>query len=173
MNITIRPETKKDYLPIREINDLAFKQKNEGLLIEKLRETSDFISELSLVAEFERKVVGHLLLYPVKLNEENTKHTILSLGPMSVHPNYQRKGIGSKLVREGLKRAKEKGYGSVIVIGHPRYYPRFGFSKASKFDIKAPFDAPDNAFMALELVENALENVKGLVEYPKPFSETL
>ncbi len=91
---------------------------------------------------------------------------------MCVHPDYQRKGIGSKLVKEGLKRAREKGYRSVIVIGHPEYYPRFGFSKASKFDIKAPFDVPDNAFMALELVENALENVKGIVEYPKPFLET-
>jgi len=169
MNITIRPETKNDYLAIREINDLAFKQGNESLLIEKLRETSDFISELSLVAEYERKVVGHLLLYPVKVNGKDTKHTTLSLAPMSVHPNYQRKGIGSKLVREGLKRAKEKGYGSVIVLGHPEYYPRFGFSKASKFDIKVPFDAPDNAFMALELVENGLENVKGVVDYPKPF----
>ncbi len=113
MNITIRPETKKDYL------------------------------------------------------------AILSLAPMSVHPNYQRKGIGSRLVREGLKQAKEKGYGSVIVVGHPEYYPRFGFNKASKFDIKVPFDAPDNAFMALELVENALQNVKGVVEYPTPFSEAL
>jgi len=173
MNITIRPETKNDYLAIREINDLAFKQKNEGLLIEKLRETSDFIPELSLVAQFEGKVVGHLLLYPVQVNNKNTKHAVLSLGPMSVHPDYQRKGIGSKLVREGLKRAKEKGYGSVILVGHPEYYPRFGFSKASKFEIKVPFDAPDNAFMALELVENALQNVKGVVEYPNSFYEAL
>ena len=173
MNITIRIENEKDYINIGEINNLAFKQKNEAFLIEELRKTKDFISELSLVAELEGKIVGHILFYPVKIKDREIDYVTLSLAPMCVHPNYQRKGIGSKLVREGLKRAREKGYGSVIVIGYPEYYPRFGFSKASMFDIKAPFDVPDNAFMALELVENALEDVKGIVEYPKPFLETL
>ncbi len=173
MDITVRIENEKDYVNIGEINNLAFKQKNEALLIEELRKTKDFISELSLVAELEGKIVGHILFYPVKIKDGEIEHVTLSLAPMSVHPNYQRKGIGSKLVTEGLKRAREKGYPSVIVIGYPEYYPRFGFTKASTFDIKTPFDVPDNAFMALELVENGLENVKGIVEYPKPFLETL
>lgn len=103
----------------------------------------------------------------------NKKHDTLALAPMSVHPDYQKKGVGSKLIREALKRVKDKRHGSVIVCGHPEYYPKFGFQKASKYGIKSPFDIPDNVFLALELVEGALKKMKGTVEYPKPFYETL
>jgi len=152
MQIIIRPETEDDYSKIAKVNELAFGQKNECLLIEKLRNTSDFIPELSLVAEYNDDVIGHILFHPVKINDGGVRHTSLALAPMCVHPSYQRMGIGGKLIREGLKRAKDMGYSSVIVVGHPEYYPKFGFQKASEYDIKAPFDAPDNAFLALELV---------------------
>jgi predicted N-acetyltransferase YhbS len=173
MQIIIRPETENDYAKIAKVNELAFGQKNESLLIEKLRNTSDFIPELSLVAEYKNDVVGHILFYPVKINDGGVRHTSLVLAPMCVHPSHQSKGIGSSLVREGLKRAKDMGYSSVIVVGHPEYYPKFGFQKSSEYGIKAPFDVPDNAFLALELVEGALKKIKGIVEYPKPFYDTL
>jgi putative acetyltransferase len=173
MRIIIRPETEKDYPKIAEVNELAFGQGNESLLIEMLRNTSDYISDLSLVAEYKNDVVGHILFYPVKIIDSNRKHDTLALAPMSVHPDYQKKGIGSELIREGLKRAKDMGYVSVIVVGHPEYYPKFGFRKASKYDIQAPFDVPDDAFLALELIEGALKKIRGVVEYPKPFYDTL
>lgn len=173
MRIIIRPETKEDYPKIAEVNELAFGQKNESSLIEKPRNTSDFIADLSLVAEYNDDVIGHILFCPVKINDGGVRHTSLALAPMCVHPSHQRKGIGRKLVREGLKRAKDIGYGSVIVVGHPEYYPKFGFRKASEYDIKAPFDVPDDAFLALELVEGALKKIKGIVEYPKLFYDTL
>ncbi len=170
-HIVIRPETENDYPLIAHINNLAFEQNNEGLLIEKLRDTPDFISELSLVAEYRDEILGHILFHPILINDGKSQYPSLALAPMCVRPDFQKKGIGGKLVKEGLKRAKKLGYDSVIVLGHPKYYPKFGFIKASKFGIRAPFDVPDEAFLALELVEGALKEVKGVVEYPAPFSE--
>jgi predicted N-acetyltransferase YhbS len=88
---------------------------------------------------------------------------------MSVLPEFQNKGIGGKLIKEGLKVAEQLGFTSVIVLGHPEYYPKFGFEKASTWSIKPPFDAPDDAFMAIELVENALIDASGMLEYPQEY----
>jgi predicted N-acetyltransferase YhbS len=93
----------------------------------------------------------------------------LALAPLSVLPSYQNKGIGSALINEGLKIAKELEFKSVIVLGHAKYYPRFGFKPASTWGIKPPFDVPDNAFMALELKSGSLNGIKGTVMYPKEF----
>ncbi len=171
MSVVVRPETEDDYARISEINDAAFNQPNEGRLIENLRKTSDFVSDLSLVVEGEGEVVGHILFYPIKVDAGDTKHGSLALAPMSVHPDFQNIGIGSMLVKEGLRRAKSLGYRSVIVVGHKGFYPIFGFKKASKWGIKAPFDLPDDVFFAIELVKDGLKNVSGVVEYPKEFSE--
>jgi predicted N-acetyltransferase YhbS len=171
MNILIRSETEEDYEEITRLHDMAFKQTNEGKLVENLRKTPRFISELSLVAEYEDKIVGHILLYPIKINTNKRKCDSLALAPMSVHPDYQNKGIGGKLIKKGLKKAKELGFRSVIVLGHSEYYPRFGFKAASKWGIYAPFDVPDDVFFGIELTENALQNCSGTVEYPKEFHE--
>lgn len=171
MKIIIRQELKEDLARIKEINDQAFGQEGEGRLVNKLREKDQFISELSLVAETDETVVGHILFYPVKINSNLEKHTTLSLGPMSVLPKYQKKGIGGKLISEGLKRAKDVGFRSVIVVGHPEYYPKFGFTKASNWSIKVPFDSPDEAFMALEIVKGELQDKSGIIEYPLEFME--
>ncbi len=171
MNIIIRQELKEDHARIKEINDQAFKQEDESRLVNKLREKDQFIPELSLVAETDETVVGHILFYPVKINSANQKHTTLSLGPMSVLPEYQKKGIGGKLINEGLKRAKDFGFRSVIVVGHSEYYPKFGFTKASKWSIKVPFEVPDEVFMALEVVEGELKDKSGIIEYPTEFME--
>jgi len=90
MNITIRGELKEDHVRIKEINDQAFEQEDEGKLVNKLRENDQFVPELSLVAEIDETVIGHILFYPVKINSTNQKHTTLSLGPMSVLPQYQK-----------------------------------------------------------------------------------
>ncbi|WP_312504824.1 GNAT family N-acetyltransferase, partial [Bacillus luti] len=84
---------------------------------------------------------------------------------------HQKKGIGGKLIVAALEKAKKLGYGSVVVLGHPEYYPKFGFKKASELDIKAPFEVPDEVFMVMELRENALEGVEGIVQYSSAFSE--
>lgn len=171
MNLKIRPETYEDYSKITEVNDLAFGQKNEGLLVEKLRMTESFIPELSLVAEFENEIVGHILFYPITINSNDKKYNSLALAPMSVLPQYQNEGIGAKLVIDGLDLAKKLNHKSVIVLGHPEYYPKLGFEPASKWNIRAPFEVPDNAFLALELIPNELKNRSGIVEYPKEFNE--
>jgi len=90
---------------------------------------------------------------------------------MAVLPRYQRSGVGKRLVREGLARARELGHRSVVVVGHPQYYPRFGFVPASRWKIKAPFEVPDDAFLALEIRKGTLDEAGGLVEYPAAFSE--
>lgn len=171
--VIIRPETEKDYVMIKKVNDLAFGQKNEGLLVEKLRQTENYIPALSLVAELNEEIIGHILFYPVTVRSCGSTYSTLSLGPMAVIPEYQRKGIGRQLVFEGLEIAKSLGHESVIVIGHPDYYPRFGFRLASKWDIQSPLEVPVEVFLALELVEGALRGKSGTVEYPKEFEEAI
>ena len=171
--VIIRPETEKDYAKIKKVNDLAFGQKNEGLLVEKLRQTENYIPKLSLVAELNNEIIGHILFYPVTVHSAGSMYSTLSLGPMAVIPGYQRKGVGRQLVFEGLEAAKILGHDSVIVIGHPDYYPRFGFRLANKWDIKSPFEVPVEVFLALELVEGALRGKSGTVEYPKEFEEAI
>jgi predicted N-acetyltransferase YhbS len=171
MNIIIRSEQTKDYKEITLLNDLAFNQPNEGKLVEKLREDKNFITELSIVAVYYNKVVGHILFFPIQINSGFQKHTTLALAPMSVLPEFQKKGIGKKLVRAGLIKSKELAFDSVIVLGHSGYYPKFGFFPASKFGIKAPFEVPDNVFFAIELKENSLAGKSGIVDYPKVYME--
>ena len=171
--LKIREETENDYSKIRQVNDLAFGQENEGRLIEKLRQTEKFIRELSLVAELDDEIIGHILLYPITIHSDTSKFHSISLGPMAVIPIHQRKGIGSRLVIEGLEATKKLGHRSVIVVGHPEYYPKFGFKRASQWNIKVPFEVPDDAFLALELVEGELEGKRGTVEYPEEFNEAM
>lgn len=171
MKVKIRSEKNSDYEMIAKINDEAFNQKNESKLIKALRKNPSFIPELSLVAEKNKEIVGHLLLFPIEIKSGSIKRASLSLAPMSVVPQYQGVGIGSKLVEAGLAEAKKKGFSSVIVLGHPHYYPRFGFKPASKWHIHAPFNVPNEAFLALELIKGGLNNVSGTVEYPKEFND--
>jgi len=173
MKVAIRPETEKDYEEITRIHNLAFSRINEGKLVENLRKTPRFVSELSLVAEYENRIIGHVLFYPIKINSGTTKCDSLSLAPISVHPNYQNRGIGSKLIEKGLETAKRLGFKSVIVLGHPKYYPRFGFEVASNWGICAPFDAPDDVFFAMELTKEGLKNCRGKVEFPKEFDNCI
>ncbi|AKB86000.1 Acetyltransferase [Methanococcoides methylutens MM1] len=168
----VRKEEDNDYLAITEVNDHAFGQENEGRLVVNLRMHADFVSELSLVAEVDGRIVGHILFFPVKIVDDGKEFDTLSLAPMAVLPDFQRQGIGSALIKEGLTVAENLGYRSVVVLGHAEYYPRFGFRPASNWDIRSPFeDVPDDAFMAMELVDGSLDDVRGVVEYPEEFHE--
>lgn len=168
---TIRQEKTGHFEGIKKVNDLAFGQENEGILVEKLRNNPDFKKQLSLVAELDGKVVGHILFFPIWIDNGLSKHQSLALAPMSVLPSHQNQGIGGHLIVEGLKVAKTNGFKSVIVLGHEAYYPKFGFLPASQREIKAPFDVPDNVFMTIELSINGLEGISGTVEYPREFDE--
>ena len=171
--IFIRKEAIVDFEAIKEVNDLAFGQNQESDLVNKLRKKAEFSDELSLVAIYSDKIVGHILFFQVSIIFEKGIHSTLSLGPMSVLPEHQNKGIGGELIRAGLKRAKELGFKSVIVLGHPEYYPRFGFRKASEWNIKDPFGAPEAAMMATELEKESLDFGGGIIEYPEEFYETV
>jgi len=170
MRITIRKEEEKDHKQIYEVNKLAFQQENEGKLIEKIRNTENFIPELSIVAEIDNRIVGHILFSKIKIVGKSVYES-LALAPMAVIPEFQKKGIGSELVKKGIKMAKKLGFDSIIVIGHKEYYPKFGFQRASKWNIKCPFEVPDEVFMAIELTEKAFEGKAGTVEYPDEFNE--
>ncbi|MGG7211226.1 GNAT family N-acetyltransferase [Clostridium baratii] len=172
MSIIIREENNKDFNEVYEVIRLAFMNAehtdhNEYNLVNKLRGSEAFVKGLSLVAEDNGKIVGHILLTKIKIGNSES----LALAPLAVLPNYQKSGIGSKLIIESHKRAKELGYRSVIVLGHPDYYPRFGYEPASRWGIKAPFEVPDESFMAIELIENGLKDVSGIVKYAKEFFE--
>ena len=111
------------------------------------------------------------MLSKITIEQDGASVDSLALAPVSVARGYQKKGIGGKLIVAALEKAKELGYGSVIVLGHPEYYPKFGFKKASEWNIKAPFEVPDEAFMAVELSENALQSIEGVVQYSSAFAE--
>ncbi len=171
MKLIIRAEKHEDYSGITEVHDLAFGQKNEGRLVELLRKNPDYIPGLSLIAESDDKIIGHILFFPVVIRGKSAEYPSLSLAPVSVLPEYQGRGVGKQLVSEGLQQAKGMGFQSVIVLGHPGYYPKFGFKLAGNWNIKAPFAVPVNAFFALELRENGLQGVSGTVRYPKEFHD--
>ncbi|QCR33483.1 GNAT family N-acetyltransferase [Lysinibacillus sp. SGAir0095] len=177
MDILIRKELTKEYNTTEKVVKKAFlneeySDKKEHLLVSRIRKSDSFIPELSLLAiDQDNEIVGHILLSKITIVNDDKTVDSLALAPVSVIPEHQKKGIGSQLIHAALKKAKEIGYHSVIVLGHKNYYPKFGFKQASLWNIQAPFDVPDEVFMALELTENSLENVQGVVHYSNAFSE--
>lgn len=169
--IRIRQEAQEDHRPVYALHEAAFGQRDEADLVDALRKNAAaFVPELSLVATQEERIVGHILFTRVQIrDDEGRLHPSLALAPMAVSPGSQKTGIGGQLIREGCARAKELGFGSVIVLGHAHYYPRYGFRPASTWKIRAPFAVAAEAFMALELVPAALDRVSGMVVYPPEF----
>ena len=163
--VVIREETPADHAAVREMNRLAFGQDDEPNLVDALR--AGQYTCLSLVAERDGAVIGHLLFS--RLPTETSSGTVeaLALAPVAVLPGHQRQGVGSRLIRRGLAMCRERSHRIVVVPGHTDYYPRFGFSAALAEPLGSPFPGPH--FMALELVPGALDGVEGEVRYPPPF----
>ncbi|MDR2956514.1 MAG: N-acetyltransferase [Prevotella sp.] len=170
-NAQIRQERAQDFPAVYNIHVKAFSRIEEARLTDRLRSSDAFIPELSLVAIIENEIVGHILFTKVSIEHEYGQKESLSLAPMAVRPDTQRKGVGTKLIQAGFEKARQLGYKSVIVLGHPEYYTKFGFKPTSNWDIKPPFNVPNNAFMGMELIEDAFGNMKGIVQYPKEFQE--
>ncbi len=174
MNINLRRETPADHSAVAGVIALAFKgldksDGTEGELVNKLRTRKNFISALSIVAEADRKVIGYILFTEIEIIADGKSSESLALAPIAVLPEFQKQGIGGSLIMEGLKKAADLGFSSVVILGHPNYYPRFGFKPASVWNIKAPMKVPDINFMAVELRKDALTNVSGTVKYPPEF----
>ncbi len=171
--VMIRAEKREDVDAIHRVNRQAFGQEDEAVLVRRIRESSGFIPELSLVAVRDSKVVGHILFSRIHIDTPNGDVAILSLAPMAVLPEFQNSGIGTQLVREGLKKCREMGHTIVVVIGHPEYYPRFGFVPARTKGLELHFPVPDDAFMVCELAPDVLTGIKGMVKYPPEFADAM
>ena len=176
MELTIRKENAEDYKTVFNLIEKAFENEQmsdhkEQFLVEKLRRSKAFVPELSMVAETENKIVGHILLTKLKIKNAENEFDSLALAPVSVLPEYQGKGIGGMLIKEAHKKAIELGHKSIILLGHENYYPGFGYERTDKYGIELPFDVPKENCMVIELVENGLNGVNGMVEYPKEFND--
>jgi putative acetyltransferase len=163
----IRFERPDDAEKIRAVNVSAFGTSAEADLIEALRCVVRPL--ISLVAEEDRTIVGHILFSPITLSSDPDVR-IAGLAPMAVTPAYQRQGIGSALVRAGLEECRSAGFVAVAVLGHSAFYPRFGFVPASRFGIASTYAVPDDVFMALELDAGALRDKPGVVHYHSAFA---
>jgi putative acetyltransferase len=165
MDVDVRLETPRDLDAVRDVNRQAFAGDEEARLVDALR--AGGYARLSLVAEQAGRVIGSILFSDLPVLSERGTIGALALAPLAVLPDCQRQGIGSLLMQEGLRACREQGHRIVVVLGHPDYYHRFGFSAGLAERLKSPFPGP--AFMALELVPGALDGVSGEVRYPPPF----
>lgn len=169
--MNVRPETTADHEAIRRLLTEAFGGPAEARLVDLIRAREGHVPELTLVAEVDGEIVGHILFSGVLVEDRatGTATPALALAPMAVAPGHQRRGIGTALARAALERADERPEAAVIVLGHPEYYPRFGFQPASRFGIEPPWpDIPDDAFLVVPLA-GYTEACRGVVVYPSAF----
>ncbi len=172
ISITVRPELPTDVESVREVNLAAFEQPTEADLVDMLRRSCP--EALSLVADVGGQVVGHILFTPARL--ATTDHIIMGMGlaPMAVLPSFQRRGIGSRLVDEGLQMLRSRRCPFVIVVGHPEYYPRFGFEPASHHGLSCQWEGvPDEAFMVVNLDADRMQGATGIVRYRDEFDAAM
>ena len=169
LQLHIRPETQADYDAVRNINEAAFETPTEAKLVDALRVS--VAPYISLVAERDDDVLGHILFTPVTVDSGDTPWSALGLAPMAVAPGNQRHGIGSALVRAGLAECRRIDQPVVFVLGHPEYYPRFGFVPAPPLGLICEYPVPDEVFMVAELEPGAISSRTGLVRYAPAFNE--
>ena len=165
-SMQVRTEKVTDEPAVCLVNTSAFETPAEANLVDALRKQARPI--VSLVAELDDSVVGHIMFSPVTLSS-HPDLKLMGLAPVAVMPKYQRKGIGAALVQAGLEKCKQLGFIAVVVLGHPEYYPRFGFVPSSRFGINSEYDVPENVFMVMEIRPGALTGVNGIVKYHKAF----
>lgn len=167
MMLTIRGEATGDEDAVRRVNELAFGRPEEARLVDALRVNAR--PYLSLLAVDDGRIVGHIFFSPVTIEAGESVRRAFGLGPMAVLPEWQGRGVGSSLVREGLEECLRRGHEVVVVVGHPEYYPRFGFEPAKAKGLTCEFPVPDEVFMLKELREGALAGAGGLVKYHPEF----
>lgn len=175
-SLTIREEKPADYVAVESLIQQAFalaehSDGNEHRLVKNLRDSDAFIPRLSMVAELNENIVGHILLTKVKIRNGEKAFDSLALAPISVLPEFQKKGIGGKLIEDAHLKAKNMGFTSAVLLGHQDYYPRFGYKPAHTFGIILPFEAPPENCMAIELFPGSLSDISGEVVYPNAFFE--
>jgi len=170
--VKIRLEKPDDIPAVRTINEEAFGQATEANIVDKLRRSCS--DALSLVAEDDGIIAGHILFTPVVIDSQTLKVEGMGLAPMAVLPGLQRRGIGSELVRKGLDTLRGRYCPFVIVLGHPEYYPRFGFEPSSRYNVKCQWEGiPDEVFMILVFDKNALQNISGVAMYRAEFDDVM
>ncbi|MEB3151128.1 MAG: N-acetyltransferase [Sphaerospermopsis sp.] len=163
----IRAEQPSDFPGIRQVNIAAFGRVNEADLVDILRQAT---TTLSLVAVQNMQIIGHICFSIVSIDTDNpVNFNVFGLAPLAVMPSYQRQGIGSKLVRQGLAECSRLGCDAVVVLGHPEYYPRFGFIPAKEKGLVSEYPVPDEVFMVLQIKNGILRNCSGKVRYRKEF----
>jgi putative acetyltransferase len=167
----IRTERVSDYDEVFQVNYLAFENREyESKLVERIRLSEQFIPELSLVAEENNHIVGHALFSKAEVIEGDNNQEVIVLAPIAVLPGHQKQGIGSKLILEGLQRCTELGYAFVFLVGHPTYYPKFGFKPARNCGFHLnQFKVSDEVFMVYELTQSSTNQLKGELRYPESF----
>ncbi len=165
--LNITKEKPNEIQQIRKINLLAFETATEADLVDRLRDSG--IPIISLVAEIGDKLVGYILFTP--MTSDNSDIKIAGLAPMAVLPEYQNNGIGSALVEKGLEYCADEKYEAVAVLGHPNYYPKFGFIPSTRFDLISEYDVPKEVFMVKELVSHSLSKVSGVIKYHEEFNK--
>ena len=170
--IEIREEQETDREAIHKLNEQAFGQPTEANIVDALRASCPGV--VSLVALINSRIAGHILFSPVVIESSNGTITGMGLAPIAVLPEHQRQGIGSKLVRRGIARLKDRQCPFVVVVGHAEDYPRFGFERASLHDIRSQWDGiPDEAFMVLMLDNAAMTGVSGVARYRSEFDSAV
>lgn len=173
MTVQIREEKESDYKSIRTLLEKAFKGTDEAKLVERIRNGKHYLPKLSFVTLIDDNIIGFLFFSTIFINTPKYIYDSLALGPVAVLPEYQNNGIGSKLIMEGLYKAHYLGYSSVILLGNPDYYQRFGFEPASVWEITPPFPVPAENYMGIELIPNGLTHKAGMVSYPHEWDEIL
>ena len=163
----IRKETAADIEAVFEINRSAFPTEEEAQLVNRLRETASPL--ISLVAEGEQEIIGHILFTPVTLDSD-TNLFLMGLAPMAVNSARQNKGIGTLLARAGIEECRALGAAGLVVLGHPKYYSRFGFSPSANFGIKSKYDGAPEVFMVLELSAEVFAGKAGIISYHSSFA---
>jgi len=175
-SIIIRQEEERDHPIVFKLIKAAFAKMDmsdhkEHHMVERLRKSTAFVPELSMVAVSGDEIVGHIILSRIQIINDHDIHESLALAPVSVLPEYQNQGIGGKLINAVHTKAKALGFGSIVLLGHDQYYPRFGYMQADTYGIILPFDVPKEYCMAIELDAGSLDHVFGTVQYPKEFYE--